>query len=150
MQELMVRIAKLDDLKQVAVLFNEYRKFYEQPHDLDLAESFIQSRLTEHDSVILIATDHAQKTVGFCQLYPSLCSVIAAPIYVLYDLFVDANARKSGAGKLLMLAAHQHAKDHGFSRLDLSTAKTNLAAQSLYESLGWKRDEEFYTYNKVI
>ena len=69
---------------------------------------------------------------------------------MLYDLFVDASSRKVGAGKLLMLAAHEYAKANDFLRLDLTTAKTNLAAQALYESLGWVRDEVFYTYNKAI
>jgi ribosomal protein S18 acetylase RimI-like enzyme len=31
--------------------------------------------------------------------------------------------------------------------MTLSTARTNLTAQSLYESLGWERDEEFLVYN---
>jgi ribosomal protein S18 acetylase RimI-like enzyme len=35
-------------------------------------------------------------------------------------------------------------------RLDLTTAKNNHTAQSLYESLGWVRDEIFYAYNKQI
>jgi ribosomal protein S18 acetylase RimI-like enzyme len=30
--------------------------------------------------------------------------------------------------------------------LTLETARTNLTAQSLYESCGWKRDQEFYGY----
>jgi hypothetical protein len=32
-------------------------------------------------------------------------------------------------------------------RLDLTTARTNTAAQSLYESLQWQRDAVFLTYN---
>ena len=76
--------------------------------------------------------------------------MIAARIGVLYDLFVDPSVRKSGAGKALMLAAHEYAAQHGFARLDLTTAKTNLAAQGLYESLGWVRDEVFYSYNKEV
>jgi ribosomal protein S18 acetylase RimI-like enzyme len=150
MTAIVIRRADLDDVVQVAVLFNDYRKFYEQPDNIDLAESFIKARLLNHDSTILVAVDAHQKLIGFCQLYPSFCSVIAAPIYVLYDLFVNAPARKVGAGKLLMLAAHEHAKTNHFLRLDLTTAKTNLPAQSLYESLGWVRDEIFYTYSRAV
>jgi ribosomal protein S18 acetylase RimI-like enzyme len=76
--------------------------------------------------------------------------VKAAPICVLYDLFIDLGARKVGAGKALILAAQTYAKNNGFVRLDLTTAKTNTSAQALYESLGWIRDEEFYAYNKEI
>ena len=31
--------------------------------------------------------------------------------------------------------------------LTLSTAATNARAQAVYESLGWKRDRQFYVYN---
>jgi ribosomal protein S18 acetylase RimI-like enzyme len=150
MSSIIIRQADLNDLKQLAPLFNEYRKFYEQPDDIELAESFIMNRLLNHDSKILVASYGEQKLIGFCQLYPTYCSVIAAPICVLYDLFVEVSSRNTGAGKLLMLASHEYAKASRFSRLDLSTAKTNLAAQSLYESLGWVRDKVFYTYSKVI
>lgn len=61
---------------------------------------------------------------------------MAAKIGVLYDLFVDSAARKTGAGRALMLAAHEYAAKNGMTRLDLSTAKNNLKAQALYESLG--------------
>jgi len=150
MPSVIVRKAKLDDFKQVASLFNEYRQFYEQPQDIDLAESFIKARLVNKDSIIFVAANDEKHLVGFCQLYPTFCSVIAVPILVLYDLFVEVSARKTGAGKLLMLAAQEHAKKNGYARLDLTTAKTNLMAQSLYESLGWVRDEVFYTYTKAV
>ena len=155
-----IRIAHLDDLEQLAELFNAYREFYEEASDIGLARRFLQDRLSKKDSVIFVAESAAaatadnknqtQKLIGFCQLYPTFCSVIAAPICVLYDLFVDANIRKAGAGKALMLAAHDYAANNDYARLDLTTAKTNLKAQSLYESLGWVRDDIFYTYNKTI
>jgi ribosomal protein S18 acetylase RimI-like enzyme len=50
----------------------------------------------------------------------------------------------------LLLAAEDLARAHGKVRLDLTTAKTNLTAQSLYESLGWKRDEVFFAYWRTV
>jgi ribosomal protein S18 acetylase RimI-like enzyme len=145
-----IRLTSPDDLLQLAPLFNAYRVFYEQPSDIALAKQFIAERLNSKDSTILVAINGEQKIIGFCQIYPSFCSVIAAKIGVLYALFVDPSVRKSGAGKALMIAAHEYAVRHGFARLDLTTAKTNLTAQSLYESLGWVRDEVFYSYSKEI
>jgi hypothetical protein len=39
------------------------------------------------------------------------------------------------------------ARTAGADALTLHTARTNRAAQRLYESLGWKRDEEFCEYS---
>ena len=100
---------------------------------------------------MIFVTENSDKNlIGFCQVYPSFYSVIAAKIGVLYNLYVESSIRKTGTGGALMLAAHEYAANNGLARLDLTTAKTNHAAQALYESLGWVRDEVFYAYNKQI
>jgi len=144
------RTANLQDLATVAALFDAYRQFYEQPADLALATQFIAARMQNNESVILLAQDDDAHALGFCQLYPTFCSVEAQPIYTLYDLFVSPQHRKSGAGRQLLLAAEALAKARGMARMDLTTAKTNLPAQRLYASLGWVRDEIFFAYNRRI
>jgi ribosomal protein S18 acetylase RimI-like enzyme len=140
-----IRQANITDLNQLAQLFDLYRQFYEQIPDLALAKNFIVARLNNKESVILIAENEG-RLIGFCQIYPSFCSVAAVKIGVLYDLFVENSARKTGTGRALMLAAHDYAANNGMARLDLTTAKDTLKAQALYESLGWVRDEVFYSY----
>ncbi|MEO5793850.1 MAG: GNAT family N-acetyltransferase [Rhodoferax sp.] len=145
-----VRLATPHDLPAIAPLFDAYRQFYEQPPDLPRATAFLQARMTNAESTILVAQGETGAVLGFCQLYPSFCSVAAAPIYVLYDLFVVPDARKTGAGRALLQAAEQYAANQGVGRMDLTTAKTNLAAQSVYASLGWERDEVFFAYSKAV
>lgn len=144
-----VRPAQASDIPATAALFDLYRQFYEQPADLTLAQNFITQRWTREESVLLVA-EGATGLVGFCQLYPTFCSVEAKPIYTLYDLFVAPDMRKSGVGRLLLLAAEAHAAQQGKARMDLTTARTNATAQRLYESLGWVRDEVFLTYNRRV
>lgn len=144
------RKASIEDAHTIAPLFDAYRQFYEQEADLEFAKQFIHSRLSNNESIIFIVEDETKNALGFCQIYPSFCSVIGSPIYVLYDLFVSAGIRKSGIGGLLLEQARLHAKENKIPRMDLTTAKTNLTAQSLYESLGWVRDEIFYAYNKSV
>ena len=147
---LTTRAAQQADLPAVAQLFDQYRQFYAQAPDATLALQFITERFTRNESVLLVAADGTEALVGFCQLYPSFCSVEARPIYVLYDLFVAPAARTLGAGRALLQAAEARARHDGKARMDLTTAKTNLRAQALYESLGWVRDEVFYAYNKAV
>ena len=144
-----IRQASPIDAGAIAPLFDAYRQFYEQTPSIELAYAFILSRMENAESVIFVAEDNA-RMIGFCQLYPSFCSVAAAPIFTLYDLFVTPSARTSGAGRQLMLAVENHARTSGAVRLDLTTAKDNVRAQSLYESLQWVRDDVFYTYNKGV
>ena len=144
-----VKQASVRDVEGIAPLFDAYRQFYEQPADLPLATSFIRARLEQDQSVIFIAQTANGLALGFCQLYPSFCSVVAQPIAILYDLFVAPAVRQSGTARALMQTAEHYAEEQGFARLDLTTAKTNLAAQALYESQGWARDTAFYAYSKT-
>ena len=150
MTNLQIRMATLADADSIAPLFDAYRQFYEQPADLDMASAFIRERLQKCESIILLAATETHRLVGFCQMYPSFCSVEAKPIYALYDLFVQPQARRSGAGRLLLRAAEKHAAKTGAARMDLTTAKNNLSAQSLYESCGWHRDEVFHAYSRRV
>lgn len=148
MTDINTRLATVDDAAAVAPLFDQYRQFYRQAPDIQLATEFISQRIANSESAVLVAETGTQDLAGFCQLYPSFCSVDAIPIYILYDLYVAPVARKQGVAHALMVAADALAMKRGGKRLELSTAKTNHIAQSLYEQLGWVRDNEFYYYSK--
>jgi ribosomal protein S18 acetylase RimI-like enzyme len=150
MSSIGTRPAEARDLEAVAELFDAYRQFYEMPPDLALARRYLDERFQRRESVILVAEDAGGVIVGFTQLYPAFCSVLADRTFVLYDLFVTPAARGTGAGRALMEAAEAHARANGAARLQLETARTNVVGQSLYESCGWKRDELFYVYAKAL
>jgi ribosomal protein S18 acetylase RimI-like enzyme len=150
MDRITTRAAESRDLDAVAALFDAYRQFYEKPADLALARRYLGERFARRESVILVAENADGEIVGFTQLYPAFCSVIADRTYVLYDLFVTPPARGTGAGRALMEAAEAHARATDAARLELQTAKTNQVGQSLYESCGWERDELFYVYTKGL
>ncbi len=144
------RQAEHGDLDAIAPLFDAYRQFYEKPADLALARRYLDERFKRKESVIFVAENDAGEIVGFTQLYPAFCSVLADRTYVLYDLFVTPAARGTGAGRALMEAAEAHGRKSGAARLQLQTAVTNKIGQSLYESCDWVRDDLFYTYEKSL
>ena len=150
MTKLRTRPAESRDLDAVAALFDAYRQFYEMPPDLALAKRYLSERFNRNESVILVAENAQGDIVGFTQLYPAFCSVLADRTFVLYDLFVTPAARGTGAGRALMEAAEAYARGKGAARLQLQTAITNKIGQSLYESCGWKRDDLFYVYEKGL
>jgi len=145
-----IREAESRDLPALGKLFDEYRQFYKLPTDLDKATGYLETRLAARDSVVLVADDDSEQLLGFTQLYPSWCSLLAGPVYVLYDLYVPPRARRRGVARALLEAAADRAQRDGKLRMTLSTARTNVNAQALYESLGWERDNEFYVYNLSV
>ena len=144
-----VQQATVQDLERLAPLFDEYRQFYGQKSNVPAASAFLFDRFRHSESIIFIASRDGTAT-GFIQLYPSFSSISIERIYVLSDLYVAPNARKSGAGRMLLQAAAQFGQSMGACQLTLETAATNLPAQSLYDSCGWKRDTEFYVYQLTL
>jgi ribosomal protein S18 acetylase RimI-like enzyme len=134
-----------DDVSEVAPLFDAYRQFYGKPADEEGARRFLFARLSKDESVLFIARVEG-KVAGFVNLYPVFSSVNLTRQWILNDLFVAPEARKLGVGRALMERARQLAEATQANGLALETAIDNHAAQKLYESLGWKRDEEFYRY----
>ena len=113
MSKVTTRPAEARDLEAVAALFDSYRQFYEMPADLALARRYLTERFQNKESVIIVAENEAGELVGFTQLYPAFCSVLAAKTFVLYDLFVTPAARGTGAGRALMEAAEAHGRKRG-------------------------------------
>ncbi|MBD2258425.1 GNAT family N-acetyltransferase [Pseudanabaena sp. FACHB-2040] len=140
-----VVLASFEHLAELSDLFDQYRVFYQQPTDLAAATKFLQDRFKNEDSTLLAAIENGS-LAGFTQLYPSFSSVAMKRIWILNDLFVAPPFRKQGVAKLLMLAAEKYARESEAARIVLSTQISNATAQSLYQSLGYCRDEEFYHY----
>jgi len=137
------------DVGDIAPLFDLYRQFYGKSPNEESARRFLFARLSKGESVVFYARDE-DKAVAFLQLYPAFSSVNLSRQWILNDLFVLTEARKRGYGRALVERAHQLAHETQANGLVLETAVTNEAAQRLYESLGWKRDEEFYRYSVAI
>ena len=139
--------AELKDLEEVVPLFDDYREFYERESDHAAARAFLTERTERGESVIFLAYARPREPVGFTQLYPSFSSVSLKRLWILNDLFVRSDVRRGGVGRALLERARQHAVDTGAKGLILSTAVTNKRAQTLYESCGWTRDDEFLHYH---
>jgi ribosomal protein S18 acetylase RimI-like enzyme len=145
-----IRRATFHDLDALLPLFDGYRQFYGKPSDEAGAREFLTARLRLNESMILLAHDAHGAALGFTQLYPLFSSVRMVRTWLLNDLFVAASARRQGVAKALLEAAATHARNLGAASLSLSTAHDNLAAQALYESLGWRRDTQFREYSLTL
>lgn len=148
MNNISIKQINLAEAKLVVGLFNQYRIFYKQLSDIGMAQAFIQARLENNESIIFVAMDDDQP-VAFTQLYPKYSSARLTKNWILNDLYVDANYRKQGIGEKLIRTAMDFAKKQGSSFVQLETAVDNYTAQSLYEAIGFVKqedDKEFFLY----
>lgn len=141
-----IRVAATADLDDLVPLFVAYLDFYAVDKAASEVRDFLAARLERGDSTLFIARDEQGGAQGFVQLYPLYASLALRPSLLLSDLYVADQARRQGIGEQLLDAARQYALSTGACGLQLETAKTNLAAQSLYERLGYVRDAVYLTY----
>ena len=84
------------------------------------------------------------------QLYPSFSSVSLRRLWILNDLFVAPSVRRGGVGRRLLERAREWAVETDAKGLILATAVANSTARALYESCGWRRDDEFQHYHLLV
>ena len=142
-----VREAKLYDLKNLSVLFNSYRMFYEKKSDLKVAEEFLRSRIENKDSKIFIC-EFNNELYGFVQLYPIFSSTRVSKYWLLNDLFIDINKRGKGYSKLLIERSKELVIESKACGMMLETEKSNDIGNMLYPSTGFKKNElcNFYEW----
>lgn len=140
--------ANLENINEIASLFDEYRQFYKQPTNPIAARDFIHERISNDESVIYIAKI-GDEFVGFTQLYPTFTSVGLARTWLLNDLYVKQEFRKRGVADHLIRAVIDFSKLTNRKKIFLSTAVDNIVAQKLYEKIGFVKDD-FLNYEYVI
>jgi len=135
------------DLDALARLFDAYRQFQGRESDLPAARDFLRARFEHGESVIFLCRIDGE-ALGFAQLYPSFSSVALARVYVLNDLFVDERGRRRKVASSLLDALEDYTRSMGTVRVTLNVARTNRAAQALYQARGWQQDDQFFMYHR--
>jgi ribosomal protein S18 acetylase RimI-like enzyme len=134
-----VWLAEPGEAGAVAGLLTAFRDWMgrDTPSDASLKESV--ERLIELPSVeyLLGAADDRSPAAGVAQLRYRFGVWWAAEDCWLEDLYVRDEARGSGLGRALTLAAFDRARARGCRRVELDVNTENAPALRLYESLGF-------------
>jgi GNAT superfamily N-acetyltransferase len=103
------------------------------------AAAFYRGRIGSRNAAVLVAETDDQ-IGGFAYLefeerdYENL---IEKGVW-LHDIYLEPEARAAGTGRALMQAAIKAAKELGGDKLLLGVAAKNLAAQTFFESFGFR------------
>ena len=140
-----MRIARVTeaDLDELLPLMRGYCDFYEvdPPDEALLALSRALLADPEREGIQLIARNDDGVPIGFATVYWTWQTLSASRLAVMNDLFVNAEARGTGAADALIAACADEARDHGATTLAWQTAKDNARAQRVYDRVGAERSE---------
>ena len=142
MNDLVIKAVGETDVGRLLPLMADYQRFYRVDPVDDAANRKFFSRFARNpQSGIQHLAWKADQAVGFSTLYFSYCSIEAAPVATLYDLYVLPERRGTGIGRALIEHAAWVARQRGMRQMVWFTAPDNQVARRLYDRTGAARSE---------
>ncbi len=142
-----VRPARRDDIPAIIAFVRGLAAFErEPPESVRLAPADLERDLfgATPRAEVLIA-EQGGAPVGFALFFHNYSTWEGRPGLYVEDLFVDAAARGTGAGRALMAALARLARDRGCARLELAVLDWN-PARAFYARLGMRWMREWLPY----
>jgi len=132
---LAVRVASSADAEAVGQLLHDFNSEFGEPTPgPDRLAERIRRLLAVGDTTILLGGT-GPDGVAVLRFRAAIWS--DAPECYLAELYVVPQSRGRGLGRSLMEAAIKAARARGADHMDLGTSEDDVAARSLYESLGF-------------
>ena len=132
------RPAGVEDAEAVARLLHDFNREYDEPTPgPEVLAGRVRLLLADGDAVLIIGP--GPDGLAVLRFRPAIWSE-ALECY-LAELHVVPRRRGSGLGRALMEAAIALARRKGADHMDLGTSENDVAARSLYESMGFNNRE---------
>ena len=138
-EDLVVRMATPDDAAAIGRLLDAFNREFDDatPGAAALAERVAQ--LLAEDELSVLLAEPGPAGLAVLRFRPALWTQ-ALECY-LEELYVVPERRGRGIGRALMEKVLELAARRGADRIDLGTSEDDVAARSLYESLGFTNRE---------
>jgi ribosomal protein S18 acetylase RimI-like enzyme len=107
----------------------------------DAIGATVAALLRDSDTDFLLAAADGEPA-GVCQLRYRLAVWTGADDCWLEDLFVVAEARRSGLGRALVTEALERARARGCGRIELDVDEANTGAIAFYRALGFSTESK--------
>ena len=134
-----VRAIRPQELEQALPLIAGYQRFYRAEPDDERNRAYFRRFLAPSDHGLLLGAWEGDELVGFATIYWTHSSTRAVDVALMNDLFVSPSHRGTGAGRALIEASAEAARERGCAHLERYTATGNEAAQRLYARMGAER-----------
>jgi ribosomal protein S18 acetylase RimI-like enzyme len=135
--------AREQDADSVTALMAGFRDHMgrDQP-TADELRATVGALLRDPNTDFLLAAADGATPAGVCQLRYRLTVWTGVEDCWLEDLFVEADARRTGLGRALVAAAFERARARGCRRIELDVDEDNTGAIAFYETLGFSTESK--------
>lgn len=135
MPETIVRAAEPRDEERWRTLWDGYLRFYRGEVSEAPTAGTWAAILDDAGAVHALLAEADGRVVGLCHFLFHATTWSTRPVCYLQDLFVDPEARGTGAARRLIRACEARAREQGASGLYWMTQEYNAPARSLYDTI---------------
>jgi GNAT superfamily N-acetyltransferase len=143
-----IRPAESKDEARWRNLWAGYLKFYRATVADEVTTNTWQNIRDPQSKISGLVAVRDSQVIGICNYLFHDSTWSTQQICYLQDLYVDPEARGSGAAKALILACEDMAKQKGAFRIYWQTQEYNAAARSLYDTITPR--SSFIVYRKNV
>ncbi|HEY0076578.1 MAG TPA: GNAT family N-acetyltransferase [Abditibacteriaceae bacterium] len=139
MNDIFIRPATENDVPQILDFIQQLAEYEKLTHVVVATEELLRDTLFgPHPAaeVLLAFLSEEEMPVGFALFFTNYSTFLARPGLYLEDLFVAPQYRGRGAGKALLKALAQLAKERGYGRFEWSCLDWNEPSICFYKSMG--------------
>jgi len=130
-----IRPVRDSDRDQWEELFLAYGVFYETSFPPETIEGVWGWLMDSNHPVSCFVASDGSTLLGFAHIREHPDTFVAGPGWFLDDLFTRPGNRGHGVGRALISAVVAHAGSHGGGTVRWITAKDNVTARGLYDTL---------------
>lgn len=142
-----IRPAQPEDSATILALIQRLAAFEGAADGIALTEPVIRrDAFGDQRRFEVLLAERGGVACGLVTLLTSYSSWNGAPTLVVHDLFVESEARGSGAGRALLTAAARLAQDRGCCRMDVNVVTWNDPARRFYAGLGFAPLQDWLPY----
>jgi len=141
----MIRKADAGDAVQLAAL-SEQLGYPAAPQQVTTRlEAILQSQT----QVVFAACLSDGTVIGWIDVFIAL-RLESDPFAGIGGFVVDKHHRGSGAGRALLTAAENWARDHGIPKLRIRSRTARIDSHAVFEHLGFKKAKEQFVFDKQL
>jgi GNAT superfamily N-acetyltransferase len=134
-----VRLGQLADAEAIGQLLHDFNEEFDEPTPGPSRLTERVSQLLDEDQISVLLAGEGPDGLAVLRFRPAIWSE-ALECY-LAELYVVPHRRGRGLGRALMQAALATARRRGADRIEVGTSESDVAARTLYESLGFTNRE---------
>lgn len=142
-----LRPATLEDVPRVLELIEALADYEKLRDQCQATVTDLERHLFgEKPRAEVVLAEWEGRVVGFALFFHTFSTFLAKPGIYLEDLFVEPELRGKGIGKALLRHLARLALVRGCGRLEWSVLDWNEPSIRFYESLGARRQAEWFVY----